>query len=162
MLSPGSVLQYNASNIPDSFLEDVRFAGLVTPVMDHVHFVDDDAQGFDLDRINRVINNYYHLSEYIITWYQSIIGKNKYIRILSPFSFVPMIRRYRNKIDVLPPDMMSTGDIGIFININNKIVVADPKKIIEMYPQYVHLYCKYKTEYYKMKTKKPFIKRTRT
>ncbi|KAL0482070.1 ribonuclease J [Acrasis kona] len=145
---------FHSRDIPSKEFSNVHFEGLISPVVQKVFFMNNESSGFDLDRINQVINQYYQLSEYIIRWHHSIHGKVKYIKMLTPFCFVPAVRRYKHKMnETLPPDMMSTGDIGIYIDINDKKAVVDTKKLIDNYPQYIDLFTKYKSEHEKRKFK---------
>ncbi|KAL0477534.1 hypothetical protein AKO1_010831 [Acrasis kona] len=146
----------SAADIPVANLSKVKFQRLVVPVMDQVLFVNGESCGLDLNRVNKIIDQYYHLSEFIIKWNQKISGQHKYKHILRPFSFIPAIRKYNMKAQAeLPSDMMSSGDIGVYINITNKIVVVDSKKLQDKYNDFINLYHKYRKLYNvrKLKTK---------
>jgi hypothetical protein len=133
------------ADIPNPTYDSIAYQGLVVPKMIQVRFVNSQDKGFDLERINKVINRYYQYSEYIISWYHESTDALLLQPLLLCLSFIPAIRKYRRKRkDALPPDMMSTGDLGIFVDLNHHIAVVDSGKLIETYPKYENLFLKYK------------------
>lgn len=139
-------------NIPNPKLKDQIYDGLMVPKIEKVTFIDNEDRGFDLERVNKAITRYYQFSEFIINWYHVLSGREKWSTFLLPLSWIPSIRRKRRKLkEILPPDMMSTGDIGIYVDLNHNMAVVDSQKMITNYPKFEQLFLKYKEEYEKMK-----------